>query len=315
MHRGIRYAVCDHTRDWAPRHLASLESYHGSCALYCGGYNRRGGSRNDYAGVLMSAPLRKVTATRYITPLREGGSLPGLVEADDDGMYVVKFRGAGQGSGALVAELVVGELARVCGLPVPELVFIDIDPVLVRSEPDDEVQALVQASAGLNLASDFLPGALPFDAALVDTVDTDLASAIVWFDALMTNIDRTPRNTNILIWHRKLHVIDHGAALYVMHAWDGFESRIQSPFSAIRDHVLLPAVGNIEDADALLHARLTPASIAAVLDLVPTAWWPLGRRWQHAVEAQAALQLYLEQRLHEPRAFVAEVARARTALI
>ncbi len=263
----------------------------------------------------MSATLRTVTATRYITPLREGGSLPGLVEADDDGMYVVKFRGAGQGSGALVAELVVGELARVCGLPVPELVFIEIDPVLVRSEPDDEVQALVQASAGLNLASDFLPGALPFDAALVGTVDSGLASAIVWFDALMTNIDRTPRNTNMLLWHRKLHVIDHGAALYVMHAWDGYESRIQSPFSAIRDHVLLPVVGDIAAVDAHMQTHLTLDRIATVLDLVPAAWWPLGRRWQHPTQARDALYHYLAERLQHPRAFVSEVMRARTTLI
>lgn len=263
----------------------------------------------------MPPALRTVVATRYVTPLREGGSLPGLVEADDDGMYVVKFRGAGQGSGALVAELVVGELARLCELPVPELVFIDVDPVLVRSEPDDEIQALVQASAGLNLASDFLPGALPFDAAMVQAVDHQLATAVVWFDALMTNIDRTPRNTNMLMWHRTLHLIDHGAALYVMHAWEGFETRIQSPFSAIRDHVLLPAVADVMAMDAILRPRLTPDVIAQVLALVPEAWWPLGRRWEHATQARAALQMYLEQRLQDPRAFVAEVARARTSLI
>lgn len=259
--------------------------------------------------------LRSVTATRYVMPLREGGSLPGLVEADDDGMYVVKFRGAGQGSGALVAELVVGELARICGLPVPELVFIEIDPVLVRSEPDDEIQALVQNSAGLNLASDFLPGALPFDAAMVHAIAPELATAIVWFDALMTNIDRTPRNTNMLMWHRTLHLIDHGAALYVMHAWDGFESRIQSPFSAIRDHVLLPGVVNIDAVDAALSQRLTPQVIAHVLAQVPAEWWPLGRRWHTPLQAQTALQTYLEQRLLAPRAFVAEVARARSTLI
>ncbi len=263
----------------------------------------------------MSLTLRTVTATRYITPFREGGSLPGLVEADDDGMYVVKFRGAGQGSGALVAELVVGELARICGLPVPELVFMDIDPILVRSEPDDEIQALVQASAGLNLASDFLPGALPFDAGMTAAVDRELATTIVWFDALMTNIDRTPRNTNMIMWHRALHIIDHGAALYVMHAWDGFESRIQSPFSAIRDHVLLPCIADIDSVDDRMTQRLTPAVIAAVLDVVPLAWWPLGRRWEAPAQARAALQLYLEQRLQAPRAFVSEVMRARATLI
>jgi hypothetical protein len=258
--------------------------------------------------------LRTVVATRYVMPLREGGSLPGLVEANDDGMYVVKFRGAGQGSGALVAELVVGELARICGLPVPELVFIDIDPVLARSEPDDEVQALIIASAGLNLACDFLPGALPFDAALVQRVDPMLASTVVWFDAMMTNIDRTARNTNMLWWHRQLHVIDHGAALYVMHAWDGYEARITSPFAAIRDHVLLPIATHIEAVDTQLSARLSPDTIATVLDMVPEAWWPLGRRWQEPAHARAALHDYLVRRVAAPRAFVAEVLRARSLI-
>ncbi len=262
----------------------------------------------------MKQGLRTVAATRYVMPLREGGSLPGLVEANDDGMYVVKFRGAGQGSGALVAELVVGELARICGLPVPELVFIDIDPVLARSEPDDEVQALIIASAGLNLACDFLPGALPFDAALVKRVDPLLASAVVWFDAMMTNIDRTARNTNMLWWHRQLHVIDHGAALYVMHAWDGYEDRIASPFAAIRDHVLLPMATHIEDIDAQLSQRFTPEAIATVLDLVPAAWWPLGRRWQEPAQARNALHDYLVRRVAAPRAFVAEVLRARSLI-
>lgn len=262
----------------------------------------------------MKQRLRTVAATRYVMPLREGGSLPGLVEANDDGMYVVKFRGAGQGSGALVAELVVGELARVCGLPVPELVFIDIDPILARSEPDDEVQALISASAGLNLACDFLPGALPFDAALVQRVDPMLASTIVWFDAMMTNIDRTARNTNMLWWHRQLHIIDHGAALYVMHAWDGYEERIMSPFAAIRDHVLLVRATHIEAVDAQLSQRLTPESISAVLDLVPAPWWPLGRRWQDPTQAQAALYDYLVRRVTAPRAFVAEVLRARSLI-
>jgi hypothetical protein len=258
--------------------------------------------------------LRTVVATRYVMPLREGGSLPGLVEANDDGMYVVKFRGAGQGSGALVAELVVGELARICDLPVPELVFIDIDPVLARSEPDDEVQALIIASAGLNLACDFLPGALPFDAALVKRVDPLLASAVVWFDAMMTNIDRTARNTNMLWWHRQLHVIDHGAALYVMHAWDGYEERIMSPFAAIRDHVLLPMATHIEAVDAQLSARLSADAITTVLDMVPEAWWPLGRRWQEPAHARAALHDYLVRRVASPRAFVAEVLRARSLI-
>ncbi len=259
--------------------------------------------------------LRHVTATRYVMPLREGGSLPGLVEANDDGMYVVKFRGAGQGSGALVAELIVGELARAIGLPIPELVFIDIDPVLGRSEPDGEVQALIQASAGLNLACDFLPGALPFDGAMAANIDSSLASAIVWFDAYVTNIDRTARNTNMLWWHRTLRVIDHGAALYVMHAWEGYEARISSPFAATRDHVLLSRASNLVAADSVYSALITPTLIEHVTELVPLIWWPLGQRWQHPEQARDAMRRYLIERISAPRAFVAEGVRAYAALV
>jgi hypothetical protein len=248
-------------------------------------------------------------------PLREGGSLPGLVEADDDGMYVVKFRGAGQGSGALVAEIVAGEIARLLGLPVPELVFIEIDPLLGRSEPDGEVQALIQQSAGQNIACDFLPGALPFDGAMSGEIDSILASKVVWFDAFVTNIDRTARNTNMLWWHRKLHLIDHGASLFVMHAWDGYEARIRSPFSAIKDHVLLRSATKVDIVDAEMAATLTPERLAAICQLVPASWWPLGQRWQSAEEAQSALQTYLMGRLTAPRPFVDEVLRARTSFV
>ena len=261
------------------------------------------------------ASLRHVNATRYVMPLREGGSLPGLVEADDDGMYVVKFRGAGQGSGALVAELVVGELARSIGLPVPELVFIDVDPVLGRSEPDGEVQALIQASAGLNLGCDFLPGALKFDGAMAGMVDESLASAIVWFDAYITNIDRTARNTNMLWWHRSLKIIDHGAALYVMHAWEGYESRVTTPFGASRDHVLLSRATQIADADAHYAALIDADLIHHITGLVPSAWWPLGQRWQAPEQARDAMRHYLVERIRFPRAFVAEGVRAHAALV
>jgi len=261
------------------------------------------------------SPLRHVHATRYVMPLREGGSLPGLVEASDDGMYVVKFRGAGQGSGALVAELVVGELARAIGLPVPELVFIEIDPVLGRSEPDGEVQALIQASAGLNLGCDFLPGALQFDGAMTGQVDAALASDIVWFDAYVTNIDRTARNTNMLWWHRSLKIIDHGAALYVMHAWDGYESRIATPFGATRDHVLLARAHDIAGADERLCAKITAELITHVTAQVPLDWWPVGQRWQQPEQARDALRYYLTERLQAPRPFVAEGVRAHAALL
>lgn len=259
--------------------------------------------------------LRTVQATRYVTPLREGGSLPGLVEANDDGMYVVKFRGAGQGSGALVAELVVGAMARHCGLPMPELVFIDVDPMLSRSDPDGEVQALVQASAGINVGCDFLPGALPFDGALIAEIDPVLASQIVWLDAFVTNIDRTARNTNLLLWHKQLHLIDHGAALYVMHAWDGYEQRIQTPFAAIRDHVLLPRATHIEQVHQHMQACFAGTVIADIADTIPLAWWPLGRRWQEPAQAKNAMIHYLSERLAAADVFVAEVERARATLV
>src|SRR5512143_519471 len=183
--------------------------------------------------------VRTVTATRYVTPLREGGSLPAIVEADDDGMYVLKFRGAGQGPKALIAELVGGEIGRALGLPVPEIVFIELDPELARTEPDPEIQALIRASAGLNLALDYLPGAVMFDP-IAEQLDADLASSIVWLDGFVTNVDRTARNTNLLMWHRRLWLIDHGAALYFHHTATSSLERSRDPFPMIKDHVLLP---------------------------------------------------------------------------
>jgi hypothetical protein len=213
-------------------------------------------------------PLRAVAATRYVTPLREGGSLPALVEADDDGLYVLKFRGAGQGPLALVAELVGGELARRAGLPVPELVFCALDPVLADAEPDPEIQELLQASAGENLALDFLPGSLPYDG----TAGPELAAGVVWLDALITNVDRTPRNPNLLSWHRNTWLIDHGAALYRQHASEDLPAEATRAFPMIRDHVLLPAAGSITEAHERLAPRLDEAAVTEVLDLVPDAW-------------------------------------------
>src|SRR5205085_1555508 len=163
----------------------------------------------------------------------EGGSLPAIVEADDDGMYVLKFRGAGQGPKALIAEFVAGEIARALGLPVPEIVFVELDPALARTEPDPEIQDLIRASAGLNLALDYLPGSITFDP-LVDKPATELASAVVWFDAYTTNVDRTARNTNILVWHRNLWLIDHGACLYFHHDWANYMERSRKGFSQIK---------------------------------------------------------------------------------
>ncbi|HEX4282780.1 MAG TPA: HipA family kinase [Solirubrobacteraceae bacterium] len=220
----------------------------------------------------ISTELRSVAAIRYVTPLREGGSLPGLVEADDDGLYVVKFRGAGQGVRALVAEVIVGELARRLGLLVPELVTIEIDPVLGAAEPDPEIQELITASAGANLGVDFLPGALPYTPAGPWRPDERLAADVVWLDALTTNVDRTPRNPNLLVWHDRLWLIDHGAALYLQHGGLDPVAHADKPFPLIADHVLLPCAGSILEA----HERLAPiaeASLAEAVALVPRDWF------------------------------------------
>ena len=254
--------------------------------------------------------VRTVKATRYVTPLREGGSLPAIVEADDDGLYVLKFRGAGQGPKALVAELVAGELARALGLPVPEIVFVELDPELARTEPDPEIQDLIRASAGLNLALDYLPGSITFDP-VVDRADPALASAVVWFDALVTNVDRTARNTNMLVWHGRLHLIDHGAALYFHHAWDGHLARSRTRFPQIREHVLLPAAGALAEADAALGARVTPALVETVLALVPDVWLAGGSPFADAGAHRAAYAEYFASRLAAPRDFVEEASDAR----
>ena len=214
----------------------------------------------------MPVVLRTVTATRYVTPLREGGSLPGIVEADDDGLYVLKFHGAGQGPKALAAEIVAGELARDLGLPVPELVLIELDPALGNAEPDPEIQELIAASAGINLGVDFLPGSLPYNPE--QPPDPELAANVVWLDSLVTNVDRTPRNPNLLRWHGNLWLIDHGASLYAFHGPDPV-SKARNPFPPIRDHVLLPAAGSIAEADARLAANADPQTASA---LVPADW-------------------------------------------
>jgi hypothetical protein len=220
--------------------------------------------------------LRGVAAIRYVTPLREGGSLPGLVEADDDGLYVVKFRGAGQGLRALVAEVIVGELARRLGLLVPELVAIEIDPVLGAAEPDPEIQELITASAGANLGVDFLPGALPYTPAGPWVPDERLAADIVWLDALTTNVDRTPRNPNLLIWHDRLWLIDHGASLYLHHGGLDPVAHSDKPFPLIADHVLLPRAGSIVDAQERLAATVDRTLLGEAVGLVPPEWFAGG---------------------------------------
>jgi hypothetical protein len=253
--------------------------------------------------------LRSVAATRYVTPLREGGSLPGLFEADDDGMYVVKFRGAGQGLKALVAEVIVGELARAAGLPIPEAVTVEIDPALGHAEPDPEIQELIIGSGGTNFGVDFLPGALDFSPGRRDPTDTAFASELVWFDALTTNVDRTPRNPNLLVWHDRTWLIDHGAALYRHHAGGDLVARAREPFPLIADHVLLPAAADLAAADDRLAPRLTEERIVEIVGRVPDDW--LGTD-----EPAAARRMYVDYllaRLQAPRTFVAEAEHARGA--
>jgi hypothetical protein len=255
-----------------------------------------------------------VKATRYVTPLREGGSLPAIVEADDDGLYVLKFRGAGQGAKALVAELLAGELARALGLPVPEIVFVEVDATLARTEPDPEIQDLIRASAGLNLALDYLPGSITFDPA-AEKVEAALASAIVWFDAYVTNVDRTARNTNMLMWHRRLWLIDHGAALYFHHSWDNYLERSRGPFKQIKDHVLLPYASELWEADARLSALVTPDLIKELLSLVPDGWLSAEARFEEPAGHRGAYAEYLLARLAAPRDFVKEAADARAVSV
>lgn len=257
--------------------------------------------------------MRTVAATRYLTPLREGGSLPAIVEADDDGLYVLKFRGAGQGPKALIAELVAGEMARALGLPVPEIVFMQLDPELARTEPDPEIQDLMRASGGLNLALDYLPGALAFDP-LTMPVDAPLASAIVWFDALVGNVDRSARNTNLLWWHRRLWLIDHGAALVFQHQWDGFLERAANSFAPIRDHVLLPWAGALAEADAALAHRLQPQVVDDIVQRIPDAWLVEDPLFADRAAQRDAYRQYFDVRLRSPRAFAGEARRAHAQL-
>lgn len=258
--------------------------------------------------------VRTLTATRYVTPLKEGGSLPAIVEADDDGLYVLKFRGAGQGPRALIAELVAGEIARALGLPIPEIVFVELDAALGRNEPDFEIQALVKASAGLNLALDYLPGSISFDALDLNLLDPLLASQIVWFDAYVTNVDRTPRNTNMLFWHKNLYLIDHGAALYFHHSGELYLGRSRIPFTQIKQHVLLPAASQLREVDALLKPRLTREILEGIIQLIPDSW--LDNPIFNSQEAhRAAYVEYLLDRLNASNIFVEEAVHARAQLI
>jgi hypothetical protein len=263
-------------------------------------------------GVTAIGSPATVRATRYVTPLREGGSLPALVEADDDGLYVLKFRGAGQGPKSLVAELIAGEIGRRLGLPVPEIVFVELDPAIADAEPDPEIQDLLRASPGLNLGLDFLPGSLAFDPAAGLEVDPRTAAEVVWLDALLTNVDRTARNPNLLVWHGRLWLIDHGAALYRHHRDWRLAEGARDPFPAIADHVLLAAAGSIAEADARLAPRLDAPAREAVVRLVPDEWLAVEGEDGTPGERRAAYLDHLAARLEAPRAFAEEAERART---
>jgi hypothetical protein len=256
--------------------------------------------------------IRTIRVTRYVTPLREGGSLPAIVEADDDGMYVLKFRGAGQGPKALIAELVCGEIGRALGLPVPEIVFAELDHDLSRTEPDHEISALIRASAGLNLAIDYLPGSVTYDP-LVMRLDDELMSRIVWFDAYISNVDRTARNPNMLIWHRKLWLIDHGAALYFHHAsgWETDAARPRDGFPLIKQHLLLHKIGGLRDVDDAMVQSLTSETLHEIVGLIPARWLAEDDAPEQATAIQRAYLRYLTERLQAPRGFIDEALRVR----
>jgi hypothetical protein len=254
---------------------------------------------------------RTVQVNRYVIPLREGGSMPAVVEADDEGLYVLKFRGAGQGARALVAEWISGEIARALDLPVPEIVFAQLDAELARTEGDPEIQDLIRASDGLNLAMDYLPGSLAFDPA-ADAPDAKLASRIVWFDSFVRNVDRTARNTNLLLWHRKLWLIDHGASLYFHHGWDGSTNGAGNPFPLIREHVLLPWATRLPEADAESAARLDRPTIAGIVADVPDAWLQGPDAFADPARQREAYVEYLCRRLQAHADFTREAIHARS---
>jgi len=258
--------------------------------------------------------LRTVNVTRYITPLREGGSLPALAEADDEFKYVLKFKGAGHGTKALIAELLGGEIARALGLPVPELVFANLDEAFGRTEADEEIQDLLQGSQGLNLALHYLSGAINFDP-VVTTLDAKMASKIVWLDAYITNVDRTFRNTNMLIWRKDLWLIDHGASLYFHHSFSDPEGHAKSPFALIKDHVLLPQASLIEETDLEFKVLLTEEKIRSIVALLPDEWLQWEGLEQSPEEVREVYNKFFLTRLDNSGIFIKQVNDARQALI
>ncbi|WP_423149341.1 HipA family kinase [Rubrolithibacter danxiaensis] len=261
---------------------------------------------------IKQAQLRTVDVIRYVTPLREGGSLPAIAEADDEFLYVLKFRGAGQGVKALIAELIGGEIARALGLKVPEIVFANLDEAFGRTEPDEEIQDLLKASTGLNLALHYLSGAITFDPA-VTKLDPKLASQIVWLDCLLTNVDRTARNTNMLTWHKELWLIDHGASLYFHHSMQNWKEHAVRPFLQVKDHVLLPSAAELDSVDEEYHSLLTPDRIRSIVALIPEEW--LTGEFESSAEHREVYTQFLETRIASSEIFVKEAKYARESLI
>jgi hypothetical protein len=270
---------------------------------------------SHFGAATLKGMIRTVRATQYVTALREGGSLPAIVTADDLGMYVLKFRGAGQGPLALVAELVAGEIGRTLGLRVPELVFAEVDAALGRNEPDQEIRDLLKASAGKNLALDYLPGSTMFDPAAGDIADAQTASMAVWFDAFVMNVDRTPRNANLLCWHRKLYFIDHGAALFFHHNWQTAEQKAPGAFADVRHHILLPWATGMEEADLAARSRLNPVVFQEILAEAPDAWLGTDGSVAAVGARRAAYVEFFVRRLQASRNFVEEATRARAELV
>lgn len=258
--------------------------------------------------------IRTVQMVRYITPLREGGSLPAIVEADDGFMYVLKFRGAGQGVKALIAELLGGEIARSLGLRVPEIVFANVDSAFGRTEPDEEIQDLLKASVGLNLGLHYLSGSITFDPT-VNTIDSKLASQIVWLDCLLTNMDRTVRNTNMLTWHKELWLIDHGACLYFHHNMLNWEEQALRPFLLVKDHVLLPQATELEAVDAEFRSLLTEQSIRDIVDLIPDEWLANDPFFETTVGYREVYFQFLTSRLANSNIFLNEALHAAKSII
>lgn len=262
----------------------------------------------------MPSEIRTVKVTRYVTPLREGGSMPAIAEADDGFLYVLKFRGAGQGAKALIAELIGGEIARALGLKVPEVVFATLDEAFGRTEPDEEIQDLLKASVGLNLGLHYLSGSITFDPA-VTTLNPELASKIAWLDCLLMNVDRTARNTNMLWWKKELWLIDHGAALYFHHAWENWEEMALRPFTHIKSHVLLPQAKELDKVNIAFKEILTVEFIKNLISLIPDVWLNDDSPFENIEKHKEAYARFLISRIAHSEIFVKEAQNARESII